>query len=79
MLVCIGCFADALGMATRLSGSGTSYSDGVGTSAKFHYPFDVVINSVGTMYVADTYNHLIRKITGNAWTVFTIFLFASIL
>lgn len=37
--------------------------DGQGTTARFHFPQDVAIDDMGTLYVADTYNHTIRKIT----------------
>lgn len=34
-----------------------------GTSPHFTYPFGLAIDSNGTIYVADTYNHLIRQIS----------------
>jgi sugar lactone lactonase YvrE len=41
--------------------------------ALFSLPADVKIDSVGNLYVADTYNHIIRKIEpGPAYTVSTI-------
>ena len=63
---------DSLGNVTTLAGSGTQDSDdGVGTSASFKFPRDVAVDSSGNVYVADTGNHLIRRIdsTGNVTTL----------
>ena len=52
------------GVVTTLAGSRTRGSnDGDGTDATFYSPFGVAVDSQGTLYVADTYNYLIRKIT----------------
>lgn len=52
------------GQVTTLAGDGLiGYQDGVGENAKFNHPLDVVVAKDGTLYVADTLNHLIRKIT----------------
>jgi len=54
------------GNVTTLAGSGTaSYADGQGTAASFNYPAGVAVDSGGNVYVADHYNHRIRKITPN--------------
>ncbi len=45
-----------------LAGSPGS-ADGTGTAAQFVQPYDVAVDSAGTVYVADTFNHTIRKIT----------------
>lgn len=37
--------------------------DGNGAAARFQYPNGVATDSAGNVYVADTYNHTIRKIT----------------
>jgi sugar lactone lactonase YvrE len=42
---------------------GAGYTDGTGPAARFGYPYGVAADSGGTVYVADTYNHTIRKIT----------------
>ncbi|MGO4395254.1 NHL repeat-containing protein [Variovorax sp. M-6] len=53
------------GIVRTLAGSAGQYGsvDGTGTSASFKTPFSLAIDGNGTIYVADTYNHLIRKIT----------------
>ncbi len=49
---------------STLAGSGTSgYTDGTGTSAQFKNPYGVAVDGAGNVYVADRYNHRIRKIT----------------
>ena len=54
---------DTAGTVTTLAGSGSAGStNGVGTAASFNYPYGVAVDSSGNVYVADTSNHLIRKI-----------------
>jgi sugar lactone lactonase YvrE len=38
-------------------------NNGTGSAARFNFPTGVVVDSVGNVYVADTDNHTIRKIT----------------
>jgi len=59
--------------ASSIAGSaGVSGSaDGVGAAALFQYPSALVVDSSNTLYVSDTNNHIIRKITSNG-TVTTI-------
>ncbi len=45
-----------------LAGSGNA--DGLGAAARFNRPIGVATDSAGNVYVADTSNHTIRKITG---------------
>ncbi|HAN32702.1 MAG TPA: hypothetical protein DCQ06_14005, partial [Myxococcales bacterium] len=62
---------DAKGKVTTLAGSSAGYVDAAGTSARFYYPSDVVVQADGHVLVADLYNHRIRKVSpaGIATTV----------
>jgi len=52
------------GVVTTLAGSGTAGSaNGTGTEASFLIPSGVAVDSSGNVYVADTGNQLIRKIS----------------
>ena len=53
------------GVVTTLAGTaGSSGStDGTGSAARFDFPASVSVDSAGNVYVADTFNHTIRKIT----------------
>ena len=42
--------------------SGIRFVDGQGSSARFYMPYGIVIGTDGNLYVADTWNHRIRKI-----------------
>ena len=54
----------ASGNVTTLAGSGAYGStDGQGTAASFSYPTGVAVDSSGNVYVADTGNNKIRKIS----------------
>ncbi|MDX1671035.1 MAG: IPT/TIG domain-containing protein [Balneolaceae bacterium] len=49
---------------TTLAGDGTpGYRDGPVSEAKFNRPFGITIDRDGTLYVADSQNHVIRKIS----------------
>jgi sugar lactone lactonase YvrE len=53
------------GFVTTLAGlaGSTGRSDGVGTAARFYYPGGIAVDGSGNLYVADTFNSLIRKVT----------------
>jgi hypothetical protein len=55
----------AAGIVSTLAGSAGNYgsADGTGTNAQFYGPQGVAVDSAGTVYVADTVNATIRKIT----------------
>ncbi|WP_123041206.1 stalk domain-containing protein [Cohnella candidum] len=51
------------GKVTTLAGNGKIGStDGIGSEASFDHPTDVAVDAKGNIYVADTLNHVIRKI-----------------
>lgn len=61
------------GSLTVLAGSGQKgYQDGQGTAASFYVPTALSLDGAGNLYVADTGNHAIRKITPGG-TVSTVY------
>jgi sugar lactone lactonase YvrE len=51
------------GMVSTLAGTGVpGNTDGTSASARFAYPFGITLAGDGSLYVADTYNHRIRRI-----------------
>lgn len=52
------------GVVTTFAGNGTgSYVNGTGTNATFQFPSGVTVDGFGTVYISDTWNHRIRRIT----------------
>lgn len=66
------------GVVSTIAGSGAyGYANGSGGSAKFAFPAGVAVGPGNHVYVSDTLNHRIRKLTrpaiaGQAWTVATV-------
>ncbi|MBA5686187.1 hypothetical protein H3H39_03870 [Duganella sp. LX47W] len=62
----------AVAVVTTFAGSGTpGHADGAGAAASFNGPGHIAVDAAGNLYVADTGNHTIRKITpdGNVSTL----------
>ncbi|MEO5802152.1 MAG: NHL repeat-containing protein [Verrucomicrobiota bacterium] len=53
------------GVVSTLAGSAGNFNsfDGMGTNAQFYQPQSLAVDNAGNVYVADTWNHTIRKIT----------------
>ncbi|MDR2207855.1 MAG: SMP-30/gluconolactonase/LRE family protein, partial [Azoarcus sp.] len=51
------------GDVSTLAGGREGFADGIGSAAKFLHPKGIAIDAAGNLYVADTHNHCIRKVT----------------
>jgi hypothetical protein len=50
-------------LAGGLNGTVASFSDGTGSLAGFNMPYGVAVDASGNTYVADRFNHRVRKVT----------------
>ena len=59
-----------VGIVSTVAGlaENTGSADGIGSNARFYWPSGVAVDATGNLYVADTYNCTIRKITNGAKT-----------
>ena len=53
------------GMVSTLAGNKMGFEDGFGTEARFNHPRNVAVDASRNVYVADTRNYRIRKITSD--------------
>jgi sugar lactone lactonase YvrE len=73
---------DTSGIITTVAGSGTTCGfkfngqyagdGGAATAAKLHAPHGVAIDDAGNLFIADTYNHRIRKVDATTGVISTI-------
>jgi sugar lactone lactonase YvrE len=65
---CIRKVDSTTGIITTIAGNGTegySGDGGFATAAQINHPEDVAIDNEGNIYIADTYNYVIRKVDTN--------------
>jgi sugar lactone lactonase YvrE len=66
----------AAGVTTTLAGTAGiwGYVDATGTNAAFNGPMGIALDASGNLYVADSGNHAIRKLSpsGSSWVVTTV-------
>ncbi len=59
------------GYCTLFTGGQAGYSDGIGASGRFNFPTGMVPDNRGNIYIADSNNYLIRKVTTDYARVYT--------
>ena len=51
------------GVVSTIAGSDPGLENGIGSDAKFHEPLSLALDKKGNLFVADSYNHLIRRVS----------------
>jgi len=64
----------ATGTVSTLAGQPATpgYGDGVGSAARFHYPFGVSADCAGDVFVSDTFNNVVRRVDASTGAVTTV-------
>ncbi len=58
---------DSAGRVTTVAGSGVpGFTDGDGAAARFNWPTGISVDRAGSVYVADTFNNRLRKLSPGA-------------
>ncbi len=60
-----GSIGDPTLLAGGVGNGSAGYADGTGTNARFDRPSSLAVDQAGNVYVTDTNNHVIRKITSS--------------
>jgi len=60
---CIRVISPAGQVSTLAGAPEPGYEDGQGTAARFNFPSGIAVDTKGNLYVADTANHRVRKVT----------------
>ena len=63
---------DVNGLVTTIAGSTDGHSDDIGKMSKFNGPEGIVADGLGNLYIGDTQNHLIRKVSLESYSVTTL-------
>jgi hypothetical protein len=59
---------DTSGMVSTIAGSGIAgLLDGISMDAQFNYPRGICIDDTGNIYIGDSWNHRIRRISTDGW------------
>lgn len=54
------------GVVTTVAGTAVpGYADGIGNAARFSAPYGIAVDSAGNLYVGDTDNNMVRKVTAS--------------
>ena len=72
---CIRFIAKSSDIITTIAGTGINHYSGDGglaTSAELSSPHDIVVDSSGNIYIADTWNHCIRLVTKETGIITTV-------